>query len=140
MSAIRNVIVNAVANNLDETVYYVEDNYSTHINTVEQALLEREWAITDELKSVALHRTDFSDDQIDEVFELVGLSVRPQPEPEPEVSAELPDEDIDPDAPVTRAEFAQLERNVSKAVEALQVLTGLLDRHLGPVNINVESN
>jgi len=101
----------------------VED-YSSHIGNVGMALVEREWAITDELKAVALRETEFNEEQLDELFGQVGLQVRPKPEPVIEV--EQPAADLTADERITK-----LEQGQAQIVEALGTLTQLAQKHLG---------
>lgn len=120
-SAIRNTIVAALP-------FGAEDDYSGYISNVELALVERDWAITDQLKAIALRETEFNEEQLDELFGQVGLQVRPKPEPVIEVE---PAVEQDPEAPVTRTEFSELINIVSKLGEELSGLAQLAQKHLG---------
>lgn len=123
-SDIRTTIVDALAS-LGFDADHIESNYAEHITTAETALLEREWSVTDQLSAIALRETEFNEEQLNELFEQVGLSVRPKPEP---VVEELP-------APVEglsdSERIGNLEANMEKIIKSLGVLTMLAGKHLG---------
>ncbi|QGJ92859.1 hypothetical protein PBI_BEAGLE_100 [Arthrobacter phage Beagle] len=124
-SAIRSTIVNALAAKLGEDADYIELQYSEHVTVAEQALAEREWAIADELKAIATRETDYSEENIDEMFEHVGLNVRPKPQPEPVIEDE-------PAADLTVEErIAKLEEGQAQILNAVATLTSLAQKHLG---------
>ncbi|UYL87461.1 hypothetical protein SEA_PUREGLOBE5_98 [Arthrobacter phage Pureglobe5] len=125
-SAIRSTIVNALAAKLGEDADYIELQYGQHVTVAEQALAEREWAIADELKAIATRETGYSEENIDEMFEHVGLNVRPKPEPV------IEDEPAVDTADLTDGErIAKLEQGQAQIVEALGTLTALAEKHLG---------
>jgi hypothetical protein len=100
------------------------DSYSEQVSAVEHALLEREYSVSDQLTAIALRETSYSEEDLAQLFEQVGLSVRPKPEPEPVVEDEVAALFDESDTPVSRAEF-------SAVVGKLDKLILLAERHFG---------
>jgi hypothetical protein len=61
-------------------------SYSTYVNPVADALLEREYDITEQVIETVTQNFGVSREQVLPYVENIGLSVRPEPEPEPEAT------------------------------------------------------
>jgi hypothetical protein len=128
-SDIRTIIVDALALKLDESPEYLENNYGTHVTTVTEALVERDYEITDRLVEVALGELSYDREAIENLLSSAGLYVRPQPEPTPEEEPVTASEPAEPGSLEDRV--ANHESGNGQLVEAVQGLTQLAQRHLG---------
>jgi hypothetical protein len=128
-SDIRTIIVDALALKLDESPEYLENNYGTHVTTVTEALVERDYEITDRLVEVALGELSYDREAIENLLSSAGLYVRPQPEPTPEEEPVTEGEPAEPGNFEDRV--SKLEQGQAQILEAIQGLTNLAQRHLG---------
>lgn len=116
MTDIRSTIVSALNDNHGiDTRQYAE-----YIDTVKDALVDREYQIADRIIEVALGETDYDREAIENLLFNAGLTYRPQPEPE--VEEEPAADEVDSDAPVTRGEFGTLVDAVDKMSQLLEKL------------------
>jgi hypothetical protein len=116
MTDIRSTIVSALNDNHGiDTRQYAE-----YIDTVKDALVDREYLIADRIIEVALGETSYDREAIENLLSSAGLTFRPRPEPV--VEEEPAADEVDPDAPVTRAEFGTLAGAVNKMSQLLETL------------------
>jgi HAMP domain-containing protein len=116
MTDIRSTIVSALNDNHGiDTRQYAE-----YIDTVKDALVDREYLIADRIIEVALGETSYDREAIENLLSSAGLTFRPRPEPV--VEEEPAADEVDPDAPVTRAEFGTLAGAVNKMSQLLEKL------------------